>query len=108
MSSVFYYEDKQDNFYNEQGLKAYDPMKDILTKVNDSNIVLETMTNQKNQFAQKPLEKLVVDKLTSDAKSKGCTTKVSVYTNYIDREREQFIDSMTECSQQTGTTAKIA
>lgn len=46
MSNVFYYEDGQDNLYDEQGMRVYDPMEDVLTEVNDSNIILETLTNQ--------------------------------------------------------------
>ncbi|KAI9365188.1 hypothetical protein BD770DRAFT_336835, partial [Pilaira anomala] len=70
MSNVLYYEDGPDNPYDEQGMRVCDPMEDVLTEVNDSNIILETLTNQKTYFDQKPLEKLVVvDKLTSGVKS---------------------------------------
>ncbi|KAG1140518.1 hypothetical protein G6F37_009010 [Rhizopus arrhizus] len=90
MSNVFYYEDGQDNLYDEQGMRVYDPMEDVLTEVNDSNIILETLTNQKTYFDQKPLEKLVVDKPKCD------------------KEREQFIDKMIECAQEKGATARVA
>ena len=77
-------------------------------KVNDSKIILETLTNQKTYFDQKPLEKLVVDKLTSGVKSEKRTIAVSVYTDYSDKEREQFIDKMIECAQEKGATARVA
>ncbi|KAG1092608.1 hypothetical protein G6F42_019158 [Rhizopus arrhizus] len=108
MSSVFYYEDGQDNLYDENGMKVDDPMEDVLTEVNDPNIVLETLTNQKTYFDQKPLEKLVVDKVTNGVKSEKRTTTVSVYTNYSDKEREQFIDKMIECAQEKGAAARVA
>ncbi|KAI9480821.1 MAG: hypothetical protein EXX96DRAFT_634515 [Benjaminiella poitrasii] len=87
MSNVFNYEDRQDNLYNEQGMRVYDPMEDALTE---------------------PLEKLVVDKLTSGVKSEKRTIAVSVYTNYSDKEREQFIAKMIECAQEKGATARVA
>ncbi|KAI7864045.1 hypothetical protein BDF14DRAFT_1838257 [Spinellus fusiger] len=62
MSNVFYYEDGQDTLYDEQEMRAYDPMEDVLTQFNDSNIILEMLTNQKTYFDQKLLEKLIVDK----------------------------------------------
>lgn len=108
MSSVFYYEDGQDNLYDENGMKVDDPMEDVLTEVNDPSIVLETLTNQKTYFDQKPLEKLVVDKVTNGVKSEKRTTTVSVYTNYSDKEREQFIDKMIECAQEKGAAARVA
>jgi hypothetical protein len=40
----FFYEDGQENIFNEQGKKVYDSMKDVLTQVDDPNIVLETIT----------------------------------------------------------------
>ncbi|KAI9004282.1 hypothetical protein CLU79DRAFT_806797 [Phycomyces nitens] len=83
-------------------------MEDVLTKVNDPNIVLETLTNQKTYLDQKPLEKLVVDKVTNGVKSENRTTTVSVYTNYSDKEREQFIDKMIECAQEKGAAARVA
>ncbi|KAG1441614.1 hypothetical protein G6F56_011398 [Rhizopus delemar] len=108
MSSVFYNEDGQDNLYDENGMKVDDPVEDVLTEVNDPNIVLETLTNQKTYFDQKPLEKLVVDKVTNGVKSEKRTTTVSVYTNYSDKEREQFIDKMIECAQEKGAAARVA
>lgn len=51
--------------YDEQGMRVYDPMEDVLTEVNDSKTILETLTNKKTYFGQKPLEELLVGKLTS-------------------------------------------
>ncbi|KAG1449524.1 hypothetical protein G6F56_008615 [Rhizopus delemar] len=91
MSNVFYYEDGQDNVYDEQGMRVYDPMKDVLTEVIDSNIILETLTNQKTYFDQKPLEKLVVDNLTSAIKKEN-----------------NSLTKMIECAQEKGAAARVA
>jgi hypothetical protein len=45
MERPFFY-DGQDNLYNEQGVKVYDPMGDILTEINDPNMILQRVTGQ--------------------------------------------------------------
>lgn len=57
MANRFFYEDGQDNLYNEQGEKVYDPMDGILTQISDPNIVLQTITSQQTYLALKPAER---------------------------------------------------
>ncbi|KAG1039067.1 hypothetical protein G6F43_012583 [Rhizopus delemar] len=71
MSNVFYYEDGQDNLYDEQGMRVYDPMKDVLTEVNDSNIILETLTNHDKERER------FIDKMIECAQEKGATARVA-------------------------------
>ncbi len=33
MTNTFFYKDKQENVYNEQGIKIFDLMKEVLTKI---------------------------------------------------------------------------
>jgi hypothetical protein len=33
MTNTFFYKDEQENVYNEQGIKIFDPMEDVLTKI---------------------------------------------------------------------------
>jgi hypothetical protein len=51
MTNTFFYEDGQENVYNEQGIKAFDPIGDTLTQITDPNIVLETITSQGTYLA---------------------------------------------------------
>ena len=51
MANSFYYQDSQDNVYNEQGKKVFNPMEGILTQITDFNIVLETVTTQKTYLS---------------------------------------------------------
>lgn len=41
-------------------------------------------------------------------KSEKHAIAVSVYTNYSDKEREQYIDKMIECAQEKGAAARVA
>lgn len=80
-SNVFYYKGVQDNIYDKQGARVYESMNDVLTKVDGTKIILETLIDQKIYLDQKSLEKLVEDKLTSAVKLEKRTSTVSVYTN---------------------------
>ncbi|KAI8884497.1 hypothetical protein K501DRAFT_128299, partial [Backusella circina FSU 941] len=57
--STFFYEDEQENVFNEQGEKVYDLMEDVLTQVNDPNIVLETIISRETYLKTKHPEKLL-------------------------------------------------
>ncbi|PHZ13710.1 uncharacterized protein RHIMIDRAFT_123799 [Rhizopus microsporus ATCC 52813] len=46
-------------FFNEEGEKVYDPMEDVLTHVDDPNIVRETMTSRQTYLSVKRPEKIV-------------------------------------------------
>ncbi|KAI8085257.1 hypothetical protein BDF21DRAFT_336529, partial [Thamnidium elegans] len=49
---LFFYEDGQENIFNG-GEKVYDPMEDVLTHVDDPNIVLETITSRQTYLSVK-------------------------------------------------------
>jgi hypothetical protein len=42
------YKDGQENIFNEKEEKVYDPMEDVLTHVDDPNIVLGIITSRQN------------------------------------------------------------
>ncbi|KAI7867958.1 hypothetical protein BDF14DRAFT_1725650, partial [Spinellus fusiger] len=52
----FFY-DGQENIFNKQGEKVYDPMEDVLTQADDPNIVLETITSRETYLNAKRPEK---------------------------------------------------
>ncbi|KAI9487724.1 MAG: hypothetical protein EXX96DRAFT_647346 [Benjaminiella poitrasii] len=56
--NTFYYEDGQEIIFNKEGEGFYDPMKDILTNVDVSNIVLETITTRQTYLSVKYSEKV--------------------------------------------------
>ncbi|ORE10766.1 hypothetical protein BCV72DRAFT_198873, partial [Rhizopus microsporus var. microsporus] len=53
----FFYEDGQNNIYNENGQLTYDPMEDVMSTIDDPNIVLETLVDHSSYMENKPLEK---------------------------------------------------
>ncbi|KAG2236674.1 hypothetical protein INT48_000671 [Thamnidium elegans] len=78
-------QDGQENLFNEHGEKVYDPMEDVLTQIDDPNIVLETITNRGTYLSAKRPRK-----------------------SYCDTTRESFIDRMLEQPQERGLVAKVA
>jgi hypothetical protein len=85
MTTTFYFEDGQDNVYNEQGKKVFDPMEDVLTQVTDPNIVLETVTNRKSYLSNlKPVPKTIPKEKVANRKPKKPVPK-TVYNDYSDR-----------------------
>ncbi|KAI8095754.1 hypothetical protein BDF21DRAFT_329279, partial [Thamnidium elegans] len=57
---LFFYEDGQENIFNEKE-KVYNPMEDILTYIDDPNLVLETITSRQTYLSVKrpPQKKLL-------------------------------------------------
>lgn len=104
--TVFLYEDGQDNLYNEQGEKVYDPMEGILTQISDPNIVLQTITSQQTYLALKPAERIVEEKVAKQPKVVKSNSKV--YNDYSDRERERFIDRMIEVPEERSNITMFA
>ncbi|KAI8053650.1 uncharacterized protein B0P05DRAFT_479653, partial [Gilbertella persicaria] len=90
---IFLYKDGQDNVFNEQGEKVFDPMEGILTEITDPNIVLETITSQRAYLALKPIERVIQEKIPKEIKVINLTEK---YNSYTDKEREKFIDLVIE------------
>ena len=50
--NTFFYEDGQENIFNEKE-KVYNPMEDILTYIDDPNLVLETITSRQTYLSVK-------------------------------------------------------
>lgn len=105
MTKSFFYEDGQDNVFNEQGEKVFDPMEGILTEITDPNIVLETITSQREYLALKPIERVIQEKIPKEIKVVKSTKK---YNSYTDKEREKFIDLMIEAPEERGNIAKFS
>ncbi|KAI8095842.1 hypothetical protein BDF21DRAFT_330184, partial [Thamnidium elegans] len=49
---LFFYEDGQGDIFNEEE-KVYDPMEDVLTYIDDPNVVLETITSRQTYLSVK-------------------------------------------------------
>lgn len=111
MTSAFFYEDGQENVYNEQGIKVFDPMEDILTQITDPNIVLETITSQSSYLeTRKSIEEKIMKK-SDDIKPKAVTkpkSKRTAYNNYNDKTREVLIDRMLESAEERGRIVRFA
>ncbi|KAG1135586.1 hypothetical protein G6F37_012654 [Rhizopus arrhizus] len=111
MTNTFFYEDGQENVYNEQGIKAFDPMGDTLTQITDPNIVLETITSQSTYLAiRKSTEEKIVKK-SDDIKPKAVTkpkSKLTTYNDYSDKTREVFIDRMLESAEERERIVRFA
>lgn len=91
MKNTYFYAVGQDNLYNDQGVKVYDPMEDVLTQITDPKIVLETVTNQKSYYKLKPPEKMVIDDIPKPAKAVKVVNALkttSTYKNYSDRQND--------------------
>ncbi|KAG1607144.1 hypothetical protein G6F46_012510 [Rhizopus delemar] len=107
--TTFFYEDGQENLFNEHGEKVYDPMEDVLTQIDDPNIVLETITNRETYLSAKRPEKATGEpSVTKPLKSSNLTKSTKSYSIYSDTTRESFIDRMLEQPQERGLVAKVA
>ncbi|KAL0079474.1 hypothetical protein F4703DRAFT_1706845, partial [Phycomyces blakesleeanus] len=53
----FFYEDEQNNIYNENGQLTYDFMEDVMSTIDDSTIVLETLVNHSSYMKNDSSEK---------------------------------------------------
>lgn len=106
MERPFFYEDGQDNLYNEQGVKVYDPMEGILTEINDPNVILQRVTTGQSTWKELKLpERIAVEKIPKIGKNKKSK---QAYKQYSDRQREDFIDRMIESAQERGLATKFA
>lgn len=104
MTFTFYYEDGNDNIFNDNKTKVYDPMEGVLTDVTDSNIVLETITSRYTYLKLKPSDS-TNNKKTS-VRFVATEPKVQ-YNNYDDSLREKCIGVMIESGRQKGIAAKV-
>lgn len=102
----FFYKDGNDNLYNERRDKVLDPMKGILTKTEDPNIVLQMITSRQTCLALNPANKIVEKELTKQPKAVKSTT--SIYNKHNDREKERPIDRMIETPEVKGKVARFA
>ncbi|KAG1471356.1 hypothetical protein G6F56_002169 [Rhizopus delemar] len=92
----FFYGDRQNNIYNESGQLTYDLMEDIMSTIDDPNIVFETLVEHSSYMKNKPLEK-------QPTESKKPTTSKSVKfvskrtnADYSISRRTTTIDRMIE------------
>lgn len=110
MPNQFYYEDGQDNVYNEQGVKIFDPMEDVLTQIKDPNIVLESLTTQKLYLStpRPSVSKSLVKKETAEPAANKSKSPAAQHTEYSDNTRETFIDRMLESPEERGKATRFA
>lgn len=59
MRATFFYRDRQENLLNELGETIFDPTEDVLTQVDDLNVVLGTITNREFYLSAKNTKKVV-------------------------------------------------
>ncbi|KAI8881843.1 hypothetical protein K501DRAFT_161239, partial [Backusella circina FSU 941] len=92
----FFYEDGQNNIYNENGQLTYDPMEDIMSTIDDPNIVLKTLVNHSSYMKNKPLEKQPTEnkKPTTSTPVKVASKRTNA--DYSINQRTTFIDRMIE------------
>ena len=108
-NEFFFYEDGQENIFNEQGEKVYDPMEGVLTQADDPNIVLETITSRETYLNTKRPEKSSDESSAKkQLKSSNLSPPVKSYSDYGDFTLETFIDRMLESPQEHGLVAKVA
>lgn len=95
MTNTFLYEVEQENAHEGQGIKVLDLMKDVLTQINDPNVVLEIIVLRNFYLeAHKSIEEKIVKK--SDDIEPKAVTKLRLngdtYNDFNDRARDVFID----------------
>ncbi|KAI7888331.1 uncharacterized protein EV154DRAFT_517971, partial [Mucor mucedo] len=92
----FFYEDGQNNIYNENGQLRYVSMEDVMSTIDDPNIVLETLVNHSSYMKNKPLEKQPTEnkKSTTSKPVKFASKRNNV--DYSINQRTTFIDRMIE------------
>lgn len=54
--SVFFYEYGQDTLCSEKDQLSYGPMEDVMSTVDDPNILLEILAHHSSYMKNKPLE----------------------------------------------------
>lgn len=106
--STSFYEDGKDNIYNEQGGIVYDPMEDVLTQIDDPDVILETITSQKTYLSVKRPEKTVEESSPKKQPKAIVPDSDRSYKNYSDFTRETFIDRMIEKPEERGLVTKVA
>jgi hypothetical protein len=84
-------------------------MEDVLTHVNDPNIVLETITSRQTYLSSKRPEKIAEESsVKKQSKHSKLKPLVKLYNNYGDFTRGTFIDRMLENPQERGLVVKVA
>ncbi|KAL0076087.1 hypothetical protein J3Q64DRAFT_1643165 [Phycomyces blakesleeanus] len=81
MTKSIFYEDGQDSDFNEQRENFFYPMEGILTEIADPNIVLETITNQREYLALKLIERAIQEKNSKEINVVQSTKKYNIYTD---------------------------
>ncbi|ORE13568.1 hypothetical protein BCV71DRAFT_188914, partial [Rhizopus microsporus] len=84
------------NIYNENGQLTYDPMKDVMSTIDDPNIVLETLGNHSSYMKNKPLEKQLTENKKSTTSKPVKVASKRINADYSINQRTTFIDRMIE------------
>ena len=108
MTSTFFYEYRQKNVYNEQGINVFGPMENILTQITNPNVVLETIGIQNSYLeARKSIEEKR-DMVSDDICTTKLKQKLNMYNSYSDRTREVSIDRVLESAEERERTVRFA
>jgi hypothetical protein len=84
-------------------------MEDVLTQIDDPNIVLKTITSRETYLSVKRPEKVASEPpVNKPLKSSNLTKPAKPHNLYSDTAREAFIDRMLEQPQERGLVAKVA
>ncbi|ORE17699.1 hypothetical protein BCV71DRAFT_180916, partial [Rhizopus microsporus] len=75
---------------------VYDPMEDVLTQIDDPNVILETITSQRTYLSVKRPEKTVEESFPKKQPKTKVPDSDRSYKNYSDFTRETFIDCVIE------------
>ncbi|KAI7903236.1 uncharacterized protein BX663DRAFT_507945 [Cokeromyces recurvatus] len=72
-----------ENIFNEEGEKIYDLMEDVLTHVDDPNIVLEIITSRQTYLSIKRPEKIAEEpSVKKQSKPSKLKPSMKLYNNY--------------------------
>ncbi|KAI7891060.1 uncharacterized protein EV154DRAFT_421023 [Mucor mucedo] len=82
-------------------------MEDVLTHVNDPNVVLETTASQKTYLSVKCPEKTAEELSSKKQPKPKVPDSDKTYNYYSDFTRETFIDRMLEKPEERGLVAKV-
>ncbi|ORE10964.1 hypothetical protein BCV72DRAFT_220394 [Rhizopus microsporus var. microsporus] len=83
-------------------------MEDVLTQIDNPNVILETITSQKTYLSIIRPEKTVEESSPKKQPKTELPDLDRSYKNYSDFTRETFIDRMIEKSEERGLVVKVA
>ncbi|KAI9471858.1 MAG: hypothetical protein EXX96DRAFT_465265, partial [Benjaminiella poitrasii] len=92
----FFNKNGQKNIYNENGQLTYDPMEDVMSTIDDPNIVLEALINHFSYMKNRPLEKRSTENKKSTTSKPVKVASKRTNADYSIKQRTTFIDRMIE------------